>query len=48
MVGSEQMDNKGFFNLLSRYKFVLSMENAICPVGSNLEKSAVFNNQANL
>jgi len=31
MVGSEQMDNRDFFNLLSRYKFVLSMENAICP-----------------
>jgi len=30
MVGSEQMENKDFFNLLSRYKFVLSMENAIC------------------
>ena len=32
MVGSEQMENKDFFNLLSRYKFVLSMENAICQV----------------
>jgi len=30
MVGSEQMENKDFFQLLSRYKFVLSMENAIC------------------
>jgi len=30
LVGSEQMGNKNFYQLLSRYKFVLSMENAVC------------------
>eukprot|EP00088_Acartia_fossae_P065800 TRINITY_DN8123_c0_g1_i1.p1 TRINITY_DN8123_c0_g1~~TRINITY_DN8123_c0_g1_i1.p1 ORF type:complete len:499 (-),score=69.42 TRINITY_DN8123_c0_g1_i1:318-1814(-) len=30
MIGSEQMENTDFYQLLSRYKFVLSMENAVC------------------
>jgi len=30
MVGSEQMENEGFYRLLSKYKFMLSLENAVC------------------
>jgi len=31
LVGSEQMEHGDFYSLLSKYKFMLSMENAVCP-----------------
>jgi len=31
LVGSEQMDNQEFYSLLSKYKFMLTLENAECP-----------------